>query len=1312
MGTSDLLNELNRDTFRIDPDSEKRLCHVVLQQLDDASGDISGLAVKCLVPLVKKVSEARVAEMSAALVGKLLTGKDQQRDIAAIALKTVVAEVASPPAIHHLLASLPARLTAAIDSPDTSVDVKGECLDVLGDVLQRFGVVMAGDHERLLVPLLQQLSSPRASLRKRATQCLASLAASLSDDLLARATKSVVALLQRTDLKPDMTRSYIQMVGALCRAVGYRFGPHLAVVLPLVVGFCEGASENDDEIREYSLQALESFVVRCPKDVAEHCEAILDLALKYLSYDPNFTDDAMDGDGEGEGEEEDEDDEDEEEEYSDDEDVSWKVRRAAARCIAAITTSRPEMLSTLYAKASPKLIERFREREENVKVDVFNAFIDLLRQTGHVTKGHASPADVPPGSPLAVLREEVPRIVRSLNRQLKEKSLKTRVGVFSVLKELVHVLPNCLTDLIALLIPGIQKALSDKASNSNLKIEALLFTRLAMASHPPHVFQPHIKELAAPVVAAAGERYYKVTAEALRVVGEMVKAIRPPAPQDSNFDFAPYVPLFYDAVMKRLTAQDQDLEVKECAIGCMGLLVSILGDHLQSHLATCLPLLLDRLRNEITRLTAVKAFGTIAESPLHISLSSVLDPTLAELTSFLRKANRSLRQASLCTLNAMLSAYAPDITDAARDALLTELAPLISDSDLALAALALQLCCSVTRQAPPGSAAAAAVASKVLPQALALVRSPLLQGQALQALQEFFAVQVQASATSFDALLAALLSAGRPFSSSMSPAAAAAAASSSAAARPAFSSVAQCAAVLCVAAGSDQCAATVRALMSNLEGSAHPADTHKQLLSLLCLGEIGRRVDLSAHSTLPTLVMSALASPLEEVKAAASFALGSIAVGNHSQYLPFVLQQIDSQPKLQYLLLHSLKEIISGRAASGGSAAVELEGENVGKVLALLFTHSESDEEGVRNVVAECLGRLALIDPPRLVPALKERVGSPSAFTRATVVAALKFTLTDSAQPIDEHLKPHLSSFLFLLRDSDRHVRRAAVLALTTAAHNKPGLVEDLLPELLPLLYDQMRVKPEMIRTVDLGPFKHTVDDGLELRKAAFDCMDTLLSTCLHRIQPAAFITPFLISGLSDKYDVKMPCHLVLAKLAEKCAPSVLAVVDALVEPLEKTVTTRVKADAVKQEVDRNEDMIRSALRAVHALSRIRKQVSCVGRVKQEVDRNEDMIRSALRAVHALARIRGGPNEDMIRSALRAVHALQASGTHYHLCFPFPPPSIPAPPRPLDTSSNVDSSTRFKTLMTNVVRAGPVGNLYNQIRSEQDAVAGSSRAEL
>lgn len=45
MATSDLLNELQKDTFKTDSELERKLCGVVLTQLEDASGDISNLAV-------------------------------------------------------------------------------------------------------------------------------------------------------------------------------------------------------------------------------------------------------------------------------------------------------------------------------------------------------------------------------------------------------------------------------------------------------------------------------------------------------------------------------------------------------------------------------------------------------------------------------------------------------------------------------------------------------------------------------------------------------------------------------------------------------------------------------------------------------------------------------------------------------------------------------------------------------------------------------------------------------------------------------------------------------------------------------------------------------------------------------------------------------------------------------------------------------------------------------------------------------------------------------------------------------------------
>jgi len=42
----------------------------------------------------------------------------------------------------------------------------------------------------------------------------ATLAATMSDDLLARATVNVVQILKNKDVKPDMTRTNIQMIGA------------------------------------------------------------------------------------------------------------------------------------------------------------------------------------------------------------------------------------------------------------------------------------------------------------------------------------------------------------------------------------------------------------------------------------------------------------------------------------------------------------------------------------------------------------------------------------------------------------------------------------------------------------------------------------------------------------------------------------------------------------------------------------------------------------------------------------------------------------------------------------------------------------------------------------------------------------------------------------------------------------------------------------------------------------------------------------------------------------------------------------------
>lgn len=51
------------------------------------------------------------------------------------------------------------------------------------------------------------------------------------------------------------------------RQAGHRFGEHIDHVMALVVKYSQ---EDDDELREYCLQACEAFVHRCPKEITPH----------------------------------------------------------------------------------------------------------------------------------------------------------------------------------------------------------------------------------------------------------------------------------------------------------------------------------------------------------------------------------------------------------------------------------------------------------------------------------------------------------------------------------------------------------------------------------------------------------------------------------------------------------------------------------------------------------------------------------------------------------------------------------------------------------------------------------------------------------------------------------------------------------------------------------------------------------------------------------------------------------------------------------------------------------------------------------
>jgi len=252
-----------------------------------------------------------------------------------------------------------------------------------------------------------QLSSSSPAVRKRANACLGSLSVVLPDALLHDMVKTLLSSISRMRASKgtgeDIVRTLVQTIGTISRQVGQRMGSFLAEIVDLFIGFVgvpEDESQHTDEandLRENCLQvclmvwpvlcgadaacrrrcarcalntqAFDSFVTFCPSKVGSVVGSILESAVfPFLPYDPNYTymddDEDMDDDDYFSGSDADSMYDSEGDLSADDDDTSWKVRRAAVRVLSAVIRTRTEVLEPgLFRRCTEALIERFKVRE-------------------------------------------------------------------------------------------------------------------------------------------------------------------------------------------------------------------------------------------------------------------------------------------------------------------------------------------------------------------------------------------------------------------------------------------------------------------------------------------------------------------------------------------------------------------------------------------------------------------------------------------------------------------------------------------------------------------------------------------------------------------------------------------------------------------------------------------------------------------------------------------------------------------------------------------------------------------------------------
>ncbi|CAN9300681.1 unnamed protein product [Alternaria alternata] len=1216
----------------------------LLTTLVDTNGEVQNQALKCLGPFVNRINDKTLPVMIDKL-STLPTGNTVDQSIPAMAMREVVISLPRPTtgaarsksvldaysAISRVLIPrligynvIPPAQQGLTQPPkgmlqdDLEKGSDSNALDVLIEVGRCFGSML----QDVEIQALQQitfaiLENDRASsmMKKKSVTAVSVLAGYFSDQLLSNFLSKVIELLRDPHITRSKRKLYITILGSMARSIPRKFGPYLKTLAPFVLSALSTQEQDEemdvsddegerdpeiDEVLEAALIALDGFLASCSQDMRMYTNEAIEAATRYLKYDPNLAQDDDEDDDDMPSDEEDAlegEDFEEETGYDDDEDASWKVRRCAAKVLYTLisTRSNGDLLEdgTLYERVAPALITRFREREDNVRLEVMATLSNLIKKSGDgpspvkfsdeipqsgmmlpppskkrrrggsdasmfdlqasssLSMGYASPApaSTPPVGPRASLAKLSPDIVKGIAQLLKQSSCPptTKQACISLIKDIVITqrggLDGYLNQLISPVVEAAKVAggttSSASATANSLRTQALQLIGAIADTHPSKSIQPYVASIIDALLLGVKDKYSKLSIEALAATEQVIKALTPPRAATSGTENQQHLEQLFDALFNRISANDADVEVRRSAIHVLGLLLGRSSGEqglLSSQKRTSgLELLADRLKNELTRLASVRAVDSVAahtKAQNELSAEWVQNVAL-ELAAQLRKASRVLRGASLSALRTLaLNSLSRSQLDSQTKAQVVEmLLPLLNASDLHLLGPALIILATFVKDD------AQTTMTSNLNGALCQVAQGSISGTPLDALLKL--VRIIGEQRAGQALMQALLQqvgvSGHP------------------------EVVGKVIGNLLVYGG-DSVGVKLEQFITELETAQ---DDKRKCLALVVLGESALR--LGAQSTVdPKLFIKYFSTKSENVPLAAAVALGRAGAGSVSKYLPVILSTMGQPSSPQYLFLHSIKEILQHD---------DTESEIIPYASTLwqnLVVASQIEDN--KAIGAECIGRLTIIDPKTHLPQLQAFLNDRKGSLRAMVISALRYTFTDTDEAYDEYLKPIVVPMLVqMLNEPDLENRRLALMTFNSAMHNKPDIILPALDQLLPLAMKETVIKPELIREVQMGPFKLKVDDGLEIRKSAYETLYALLEKAFARLSPIEVSDFFdrIVAGITDEHDIRILCNLMLTKLMVIAPDQVRSRLDSLAENFRIVLAVKPKENAVKQEIEK-----------------------------------------------------------------------------------------------------------------------------------------------
>ncbi|KAJ6252815.1 TIP120 domain-containing protein [Anaeramoeba flamelloides] len=1263
----DLSEELVDPKYQIGRKADE-LINKILELISDSSGDVQSMAIDCIKLLVNKVNDTRVYKIFKFLTEKILYGKEEFRDVYTIALKGVFSQlenVKKSLVIKVGNKTIP-NILEGIRSSQSS-EIKSSCIGVIDSFLRRYGHLVPVLHEKIQHVLF--VSLPTLTVTRTAIESLSFLPSLTNDPLFFKLLDSIIEVLENNS-KILENRVYIQLMAAIAKNVGSRIDSKLKKITELLIGYIQNEKYKEKvDLIDSIFYCFESFILNCPFQIGKFIDTILTISLKLISYDPYYNMDSESGsDFTGSESMSDESEsslesegrsasEEYEEDYSEDDEMSWKIRRGSIKCLLALIKTRPELVNVYYEKVSNTLISRFSEREDYVKLDIYETYIQLLQQTRIKLQGFSENEELKK----EVLKVTKP-VINSLHREFNNSSLKSRIKIFVLLTELVKAsTKDSLLPFFDKLFKDFKTALFDKFyNNSQYSASAILFFRNYLIYNNLSSNLIVISSIFEKLNNYINSPENQLSIETLKICSQISETIRflsndQEKEKEKETEIIEKNKLneiainLFDMVNSVFKEQKKDTEVKETSIIVMSSLIYNIGDYLENRIEETLNILFDRMKIETTRVISIKSLKKILESGSKWKIGSIviIENLMKELSKYLLKHNRVVRQYSLIALIEIIKNYNEFGNSEIFTRIISVLSNFITDQDPLIANLSLQLGQVLVLQNPYTHEK---IVDTIVEKAFNILISPMhfqetnLVSSAIglyKAIVQEIIIKKSTLKTPIDLTFSELIEPmvkwiqGKENIKKDD--------------QGKIKALAQCVSELSLIASSDDFNTLLVSLLKNLkEKPSIPIVT----FSLYSIARIGIKKDLSSYKKLKTIIYRCFAHISDDIKIAASYCLGNIAIGNLKYFLHYILKQfqIKSKHNFSHELMRTIKEIIDYFILNQNIDKDKDDYKDIlnkrkhfeshlEHILNSLFQNCESEIEVTRNLISECLGKIAILKPKLLINKIIDKLSNvddkdneikkiklkkskstkslkalknSKIFLQSTLLNSLKFAISkDDIQKIDKLIQKKIKKFIIYLENPDYLIRLATLTFINTAARKKFWIIQKNIKYLLTHLLKETKINKELIGSVEMGQFNYKIDEGLENRKLAYDTLNLMILHCNELLKVSGFID-VVKNGIEDPYiEINLITLDLFIKLIQFRYDLIRVNINKLIDPLKKSLTkSNNDENEYKQNVSQNEELINSALKAIYLLNKSnisKKEPKFADFFEKVINRNVDL---------------------------------------------------------------------------------------------------------